>query len=282
MESPGETAPLLQGGNPASRRTSVEGENKKKYGALRRDSEAVLNAEGVGNQQEEDSTFIWLLLMMSGIMTVVGVIYAIRANSMAVVVEATAEFLDAVSYSLNLYCMYLCRGKPMDYKEKLEKRTAIGSTIILLICGVRIAMQAYSQVVCSGDVDFNANDPADVPCALMQGRPKTSMVLITAGLMVLSYVPPIVYFLSRGGWATLNSYHPSENINKASAILHLAFDVVLQIAVIIASVIMLFNASVTVEIDAICSCFVLLMMLAMTGWMWYSYLKKAGTEEESA
>ena len=37
-------------------------------------------------------------------MTVVAVIYAVKANSMAVVVEATAEFVDTVSYSLNILC----------------------------------------------------------------------------------------------------------------------------------------------------------------------------------
>jgi len=270
-----ESAPLLA--DPVRRASHAsEGESKKIYGSLRRDSEAVLNAEGVG--QTEDNTFIWLLLVMSGLMTVVGVIYAIRANSMAVVVEATAEFLDCIAYSLNLYCLHLCRGKPMEFKEKMEKRTAVGSTILLLICGVRIGMQAYSQVMCSGDLDLNPNDPADVPCALIQGRPKPAMVLFTAFLMLLSYVPPLVYFHRKGG--SLNSYHPSEDINKASAVLHVAFDVVLQFSVIFASLVMIFNKSTTVEIDAVCSIFVTLMMIFMTGWMWYKYLDKASTASD--
>lgn len=265
----GESAPLLEA--RTDRRASDGGTSSKKYGSLRRDSEAVLRAEGVA--PNEDTTLLWILLLMSSLMTVVGVIYAVYANSMAVVVEATAEFLDVISYSLNLYCVYLTRGKPMEYKENLEKRTAIGSTTLLILCAVRIGLSAYSEMACASDVDFNLGDPSDVPCALMQGRPKPKMVMITASVMLLAYIPPVWYVMTKGG--SMNSYHPSEDINKASALLHVAFDMTLQVTVLLSSLVMVLNASVSVEIDAWASIFVIVMMLVMTGWMWYVYYDSA-------
>lgn len=247
----------------------------RKYASRRRSSQterqALLLAEGAGDQTSDDQTVLWLLAIMSFLMTVLAVIYAFKANSMAIVVEATAEFVDFISYSLNLWCVYICRGKSLEYQEKMEKRTAIVSTVLLLFGGVRIALQSYAQVVCSMDIDVNKSDPNDHPCGLMMGTPHPRMVIFTATTMLLSYIPPFVVAYLQG--ANLNSYRPDENINKASALLHCLFDAVLQVTLLFASCIMLVYPAVAVEIDATTSCLLLVVMVAMTTYMWVLFYR---------
>lgn len=268
-----EAAPLL----PADSRRGSTASNRKPYASRRfsnqGDQEEVLLVEGAGDQTTDDdqTTLLWWLLIMSFLMTILAVIYAFKANSIAVVVEGTAEFIDFISYSLNLYCVYACRGKSAEHQERMEKKTAIVSTALLGLGGVRIAWQSYEQVRCSMDIDFNAADQTDAPCAFQMGRPHALMVIFTATVMLLSYIPPFVVVVLQG--ASLASYRPDENINKASAVLHCAFDAVLQVSLIIGSCIMLSFPDKAIIIDASTSCLMLIVMVLMTTYMWVMYLR---------
>jgi Co/Zn/Cd efflux system component len=264
-----EAAPLL---HPDS------GESRKPYASRRfsdqpREQEQLLLIEGAGDQTADDdqTTLLWGLAIMSFLMTILAIIYAYKANSIAIVVEGTAEFIDWISYSLSLWCVYACRGKTFEEQERMEKKTAIVSTILLGLGGVRIAWQSYEQVACSMDIDFNAKDKDDVPCAFQMGRPHALMVIFTASIMLISYIPPflVVYLQGTG----LASFRPDENINKASALLHCAFDGVLQVSFIIASCIMLQLPDKAVIIDATTSVLMLIVMVWMTTYMWVMYFR---------
>lgn len=263
-----EETPLLAS-SPPSPTTS-----KKLYGERRRrrssEPDPVLLAEGAGEAKMDDDTFMYLLAVMSFLMTVVAVIYAVKANSMAVVVEATAEFMDTVSYSLNILCAWYTRKRSVSEASKVEFWTAVASTGLLLLCGIRIAVQSYEQVACSKDLDFDPNDVNDVPCGLLQGRPHPTMVIITASILLVSYIPPFVYLYLKGG-IDLESFRPDENINKASAMLHICFDVVLQISLLIASLIMIYRPMNSIMIDATTSILMLIVMISMTSAMWILY-----------
>lgn len=218
---------------------------------------------------ETDLMFLWTVLCMSGLMTILAIIYAIKSNSMAIVVEATSEFIDTVSFALNLWCIYLCRGKPMKYQETMETRTAILSTILLLMGGIRIGVQSYYQVKCARDLEFNVEDAEDIPCGLIQGRPHPTMVIMVGCIMLLCYIPPFLVLYLRG--VDFTRFRPEENINKASALLHCVFDVLLQCLLIIASCFMIAYPAQSVEIDAGISVFLLCTMLGLCGYMWSSY-----------
>lgn len=222
-------------------------------------------------ESDTDFMFMWSILSISGFMTILGIIYAIRSNSLAIVVEATSEFIDTISFGLNLWCMYVCRGKDIEYQETIESRTALMSTGLLLLGGLRIGVQSYYQISCAADVDYNMEDAADMPCGLMQGRPHPKMVIMVACIMLAGYVPPFLVLYFRG--VDLSRFKPEENINKASALLHCAFDVLLQILLIIASCYMLGYPAHSVEIDAGISIVLLAIMLALSASMWIAYHK---------
>jgi Co/Zn/Cd efflux system component len=263
-----EETPLLPPSPPSSN------PSKKPYGERRRrrssEPDPVLLAEGAGEKSLEDDNFMILLAVMSFLMTVVAVIYAVKANSMAVVVEATAEFVDTVSYSLNILCAWYTRKRSVREASRVEFWTAVASTGLLLLCGIRIGVQSYEQVVCSKDLDFDPNDVNDVPCGLLQGRPHPQMVIITASILLVSYIPPFMYLFLKGG-IDLESFRPDENINKASAMLHICFDVVLQISLLIASLIMIYWPVNSIMIDATTSVLMMIVMISMTSAMWILY-----------
>lgn len=259
LEDGGAGRPSVRGTTSRARRISRSAKSEEA---------ALILVEGVGTQ-EEDSSVLFCLFLGTIFTTTVGIIYAIKSHSLGIVTEVTSEAVDMIGYALNLYCMKLCVGKSLAYKERMEFRTAVLSTGLLVLAAVRIGLMCYAQIKCSGDINFSGG--SDIACALVQDRPKPWMVIGVSFFMLSSYVPVLVLFAM--GKGDIGSYDPQEDVNKASALLHAKCDIATQVSFICAAVAMLNFPAQSVEIDASASAIVMLFLITASAQMWYEYMK---------
>jgi len=224
----------------------------------------LLLMEGAATQ--EDPTLLWVLFLSCIWTTTGGLIYAFSTGSMGIVTEVTSESIDMISYGINLCCVYMCKGESLMYKEKKEFQCGMISTVLLMVCALRILVVCIAQIVCASD---KGSADGHIACALVQERPSGAALIGMSFFMLSSYVPLAFYvFLGKGD---TESFDAKEDVNKASALLHVQTDVLQQITFIIAGMIMAHYPETSVEIDSTASMLVVFMLCGLTAKMWHKY-----------
>lgn len=240
---------------------------RRKYGSSRIMDAGLLR---VGEPVFEPDDYVLVSLTGFGVVTtIMAVILAANSHTTALIVEAMGEAVDLISYGLNLWCSWWTRGKGMKLKERVEFRVALTTTILLFLMALRIAYQSLQAMICSKDIEFNEDSDKDVPCALTQLRPEPARVIQIGLILLASYIPSVVIFFVYSGGG--DAFSPDENINKASAMLHLAFDVVVQITLVVTALIMEHAKLQAVEIDSWSSLGICVFLLIGSAIMWCRY-----------
>lgn len=272
-----ETDPLISDEAGEQPKLEVPAYGEKRLSEQRRLSEGP-DAAGGPPLMDPDEWFLITITICTYITSFIAIGYAVRSQMAEVTVEALSESVDAISYSMNLWCAIYTRGMTMKMKDKYEFRVACVTTLLLFAAVGRICYQSVKNIRCSNDVDFDPHNPGDRPCAFSQQTPDPELVMKLALIFLLFYIPPILVFVFVG--KGLSGFRPDENINKASVLLHMFFDMSVQVVFIIAAVWMMEEKSDAVRIDARVSLFLAVLLLAGSVWMWWKYAKASHVFED--
>merc|ERR1719498_526898 len=98
---------------------------------------------------DPDEWFLITLTVCTYITSAIGFVYAQHTQMAEVTVEALSETVDAISYSLNLWCAIYTRGMTIKEKDKWEFRIATITTILLFAAVGRITYQSVKNIRCS-------------------------------------------------------------------------------------------------------------------------------------
>jgi Co/Zn/Cd efflux system component len=218
---------------------------------------------------DPDDYFLISLTSFSVVTTILVLVVAAKSHTTAMYVEALNETVDLISYALNLWCSWWTKGKSMHLKERVEFRVALATTILLFGVAVRIGIESWHEYKCAEDIDFNEFNPSDAPCALSQDRPEPQTLIQIGVIMLCSYVPSLVILCACSGG--ISSYSPDENINKASALLHIIFDIVTQLSIVISGRLMMQSKLHAIEVDAWASFSIVVFLFIGSLAMWCRY-----------
>lgn len=216
-----------------------------------------------------DHLLLVSLLLMTLVLSLAGVVLVCikEMHSSALVLDVMVEWLDFVSYGMALLCEFWCLGASPEKRRKYEFRTAVVSTLLLAMTGIKSVYTAAAELICSEDLTFEATEKGDKPCAFMQIRPHPNMMIAVSLVALFAYMP--VSVVAR--FASSKGFTPEESINKAAVAVHVVMDVLQQILVLGVSLLILWDPSLAVVADVATSGVIMLALVSCTSVLWYRY-----------
>lgn len=256
--------------------------NEGKYGAARgrgRAAKVRQEMEEAGDAGNVKSGELLLLSFFcrSFFMLLFSIVVIVpRAESSAVVVEVVVAFGDALAYAASLFAVYYVRGRDNEFRETIEFRTAVFSTMLMVAAGVKIGAMTFFQIRCADDNEYHFHH---IPCAYLQARPNGKYVLGMEVLDLASYIPVMIigWFYTRWEY-----YSPEANISHASAILHAFVDFTSIFIISTASISMIIFSKYSVYIDAVSSLMVFSLIIAATTHMWQNYFRSMTASQDNS
>lgn len=257
----------------------IEGAGKEKYSARKNKAAKVraeMEAAGEAANLGSGEALLLSLIFQSSFMTTVGVIMAMRAESTAVLTEVVSTVGDLLAYLASLFTVWYVRGRDIEFRDKMELRTAIFSTLLLAAGAIKIATIIFFQLRCAHDNEYHFHH---IPCAYLQARPNPSLMVNYELFCAASYIPVIVVALK---YTRMDYYSPEANISHASAVLHAIVDATSIVILLVSAGLMTVFTSDSVVIDAAASFMVLVVIGAATAFMWKKYWKSQEMSRENS
>lgn len=242
----------------------IEGAGNSGYGT---DDEKVLPRKEKNDQHLIVALFVTSILICLG-----SIVVAFHANSMMARMEVVSTLGDSFAYGASLFAIYYVRGKDEALRAKIEFRTAVFSTLLLVCLGLKIAVMCYVQMRCAQDDEYHFHH---IPCAYLQARPNAKWVLWMELGSLAMYGP--AWYVGCF-WTDMKDYSPGANINYASALLHAVVDVLSVVILAGSAGIMMAYPSADQYIDAVASLLVLLMLGGTSTLMWHHYFQRVRGE----
>jgi Co/Zn/Cd efflux system component len=275
------------GGIESETLSLIEGAGKEKYSArshraaqVRAEMEAAGEAANLGSGE----ALLLSLIFQSSFMTTVGVILAMRAESTAVLTEVVSTVGDLLAYLASLFTVWYVRGRDMEFRDKMELRTAIFSTVLLGVAAIKIATIIFFQLRCAHDNEYHFHH---IPCAYLQARPNPNLMVNYELFCAASYIPVVVVAMK---YTRMDYYSPEANISHASAVLHAIVDATSIVILLVSAALMTVWTSDSVIIDAVASFVVLVVIGVSSALMWKRYYQSMepgakspkGSDQEAA